>query len=138
MKFCDKEIQDCLLNGGKIKRKSDNFSMFLNNNGSLCYRCEYIHMYCINKQDLTSDDWEIVVPEYDWDEIIKDKVLCVFTGDVQGESYPIIGTLLQFNDNMDYPFKARTTKGHILLFEKCEPFIPSRYHIIEWLKHKYG
>ena len=75
MKFCDERIQKHLLNGGKIKTKSDNFPMFLNKYGSMCYKNMY---YSINKNDLTVDDWEIVEPEYDWDKIIEDKVLCEF------------------------------------------------------------
>ena len=79
MKFCDEKIQKHILNGGKIKRESCNFLMFLNNKGFLCYQSDGpIHTCCINSKDLTADDWEIVEPEYNWDKIIKDKVLCIF------------------------------------------------------------
>ena len=82
MKFCDEIIQKHLLNGGKIKRESCDFLMFLNNEGLLCYQSEcQVHTCCINKKDLTADDWEIVEPEYDWDKIIKDKILCEFSDD---------------------------------------------------------
>lgn len=66
MKFCDEIIQKHLLNGGKIKRESCDFLMFLNNKGFLCYQSEcQVHTCCINKKDLIADDWEIVEPEYD-------------------------------------------------------------------------
>ncbi len=111
MKFCDEVIQKHLLSGGKIKRKSDNFPVFLNEYGNMCYQDMY---YTINKNDLLADDWEIVEPEYDWDKIIKDKVLCVFSDDV---AYKIntITTLVAKDEDFYY-----TNNG--TFYVNCKPF----------------
>lgn len=116
MKFCDERIQKHLLSGGKIKRKSDNFPVFLNEYGNMCYQDMY---YTINKNDLTADDWEIVEPEYDWDKIIKDKILCVFSDDV---AYKIntITTLVAKDEDFYY-----TNNG--TFYVNCKPFNPTDY-----------
>lgn len=127
MKFCDERIQKYLLNGGKIKRESCDFLMFLSNNGLLCYQSEcHVHTCCINKKDLTADDWEIVEPEYDWDKIIKDKVLCIF---IDNEDFhdAIISTLKGKDDS--YFYDARS-----IWFMYCKPIKASDYNIINDLK----
>ena len=102
MKFCDERIQKHLLNGGKIKRKNSNFSIFLNENEDLCYQFECTSLYYLTKQDLTSEDWEIIEPKYDWDKIIKDKVLCVFWDDESYSRVPIVvGLLSKVNENKE-------------------------------------
>lgn len=94
MKFCDERIQKHLLSGGKIKRERCDFLMFLNgNNGNLCY--PWGCAYCLDKEDLTVDDWEIVEPEYDWDKIIKDKILCQFWDSNQETQTPCVGYLAE-------------------------------------------
>lgn len=128
MKFCDERIQKHLLNGGKIKRKSDNFPVFLNdNNGLLSYQSDgYARTSCINKKDLTADDWEILEPEYDWNRIIKDKVLCVFWdyGDII-----TVGTLKYVDDRNK--FVSREYFSH---FDYCKPFNPAEFNIAKNLK----
>ena len=129
MKFCDERIQRHLLNGGKIKRKSCNFLMFLNNNGFLCYQSDGpVHTCCINSKDLTADDWEIAEPEYDWDKIIKDKILCVFSDYEDYRTY-VISPLIKVEDN-NFSFKTidELSYGH------CKPFNPAEYNVAKNIK----
>ena len=125
MKFCDERIQKHILNGGKIKRKSDNFHVFLNKYGSMCYQNMY---YSINKNDLTADDWEIVEHEYDWDKIIKDKILCVFSHQENFE-YKMISILSKKDEDNDCYFTSQGTR-----FRYCKPFNPADFNIVEDLK----
>lgn len=132
MKFCDEKIQKHLLMGGKIKRKSDNFPVFLNEYGNMCYQDMY---YTINKNDLTADDWEIVEPEYDWDKIIKDKILCVFNyinepNDLYG-LYPILGYLKEYKPDEDYKFTGVMIDSCKADFKQCKPFNPADYNIVK-------
>lgn len=129
MKFCDEIIQKHLLNGGKIRRESCDFLMFLNNKGLLCYQSEcQVHTCCINKKDLISDDWEIVEPEYNWDKIIEDKVLCEFSHQENFE-YKAITTLDRI-DNQDGIYY--TSQG--VLYRYCKPFNSSDYNITKNIK----
>ena len=125
MKFCDKKIQNHLLSGGKIKTKSDNLPVFLNKYGSMCYQDEY---YSINKSDLTADDWEIVESEYDWDKIIEDKILCVFSDYEDYRTY-VISPLIKVEDN-NFSFKTidELSYGH------CKPFNPAEYNVAKNIK----
>lgn len=122
MKFCDERIQKHLLGGGKIKRRSCNFPMLLSNNGGFCYQCDYIHTYCLNRGDLTADDWEIVEPEYNWDKIIKDKILCVFSNE---ENYRNV-RLSRLSLISDGKFKLLGG----LSYNYCKPFNPAEYYKI--------
>lgn len=137
MKFCDKKIQECLLNGGEIKRESYDFLMSMDdNNGRLNYQCN--DAYCINREDLTADDWEIVETKYDWDKIIKNKVLCVFNGinnhnDLYG-IYPILGYLVKYNENENYKFTAVMIDSCRAEFINCKPFNPAEFNIAKDLK----
>lgn len=127
MKFCDEKIQKHLLNGGKIKRESCDFLMFLSNNGLLCYQSEcHVHTCCINKKDLTADDWEIVEPVYDWNKIIEDKILCLFS-DNKGFKYNIFSTLRMKDDNLYYTDNGTT-------YKYCKPFNPAEFNIAKDLK----
>lgn len=118
MKFCNEKIQKHLLSGGKIKRKSDNFPVFLNdNNGLLSYQSDdYTRTSCINKKDLTADDWEILRPEYDWDKIIKDKILCQFWYELEVTDTPIVGYLTKKTAD---GFQG---KGWYCIWKHCKPF----------------
>lgn len=131
MKFCDKRIQKHLLNGGKIKRESCNFLMFLGDDGLLCYQSNgCVHTCCISKKDLTADDWEIVEPEYNWDKIIKDKVLCVFWDDESYSRVPIVvGLLSKVNENKTFRVADR-----FVSFQNCKPFNPADFNIAKDLK----
>ena len=129
MKFCDKRIQNHLLNGGKIKRESCNFLMFLNNKGFLCYQSDGpVHTCCINNKDLTADDWKIVESEYDWDKIIKDKILCVFSHQEDFE-YKMISTVNKKDEDNDCYFTSQGTR-----YRYCKPFNPAEYNVAEDLK----
>ena len=77
MKFCDEKIQKHLLNGGKIKRRDFDVEVVLNKDKRLS--CDGSSYYILTQYDLTVDDWEIIEPKYNWDKIIKDKILCVFS-----------------------------------------------------------
>ena len=125
MKFCDERIQNHLLNGGKIKTKRDNFPVFLNKYGSICYKDMY---YSINKTDLTADDWETVEPEYDWDKIIKDKILCVFSLQKNFE-FKTISILSKKDEDNDGYF---TSQG--MWYRYCKPFNPADFNIAKDLK----
>lgn len=126
MKFCDERIQNNLLNGGKIKRESCNFLMFLNNSGFLCYQSDGpVHTCCINSKDLTADDWEIVESKYDWNKIIKDEVLCIFSDD-KNFKYEMISTLTKIDD-------CYYTKNGIW-YKYCKPFNPADFNIAKDLK----
>lgn len=62
MKFCDKEIQDHLLNGGKIIHSDLHYPIFLGNNCkddmSLIYTTEYdgVFDFVVSQSDLERDD----------------------------------------------------------------------------------
>lgn len=94
MKFCNKKIQKHLLNGGKIKRTGNvgivNCPIMFNN----C-SLEFADggKYHISILDLTSNDWEIVKPKYDWEKIMKDKILCQFWDNNQETQTPCVGYL---------------------------------------------
>ena len=125
MKFCDEKIQRHLLKGGKIKTKSDNFPVFLNKYGSMCYKDMY---YSINKNDLTADDWEILESDYDWNKIIKDKILCVFSLQKNFE-FKTISILSKKDEDNDGYF---TYQG--MWYKYCKPFNPADFNIAKDLK----
>lgn len=142
MKFCDERIQQHLLNGGEIKRNDDkywfNFRSMKLIDDKLCYtdggkeHCE------LNKDDLTSDDWEILKLEYDWNKIIKEKVLCVFnyidnSDDLYG-SYPILGYLIEYKHDEDYKFTGVMIDSCKADFKQCKPFSLTDYNIAKNLK----
>ena len=129
MKFCDEKIQKHLLNGGKIKRESCNFLMFLNNKGFLCYQSDGpVHTCCINSKDLTADDWEILESDYDWDKIIKDKILCVFSHQENFE-FKMISILSKKDEDNDCYFTSQGTR-----YRYCKPFNPADFNIAKDLK----
>ena len=126
MKFCDKRLQNHLLNGGKIKRRDFDVEVGLNKVKRLS--CDCSGYYILTQYDLTVDDWEIVEPEYNWDKIIKDKVLCEFWDDEKDTDDPCVGLLAK-----------RTTIGFYrtngcCLWKNCKPFNPAEYNIAKDLK----
>ena len=106
MKFCDKRIQEHLLNGGKIKRTLNSCvrTLHITKQGYVSY--EFYEFYTLTVDDLTSNDWEIVEPEYDWDKIIKDKILCVFWNN-NSDNYAI-GPLIKVLDDSCHKFVSET------------------------------
>ena len=126
MKFCDKRLQNHLLNGGKIKRRNIEVLVSLNKEKRLS--CDCSDYYFLTKFDLMYDDWEIVESEYDWDKIIKDKILCVFSHQENFEYKAI--TTLDRRDNQDGIYY--TSQG--VLYRYCKPFNPADFNIAKDLK----
>lgn len=126
MKFCDKIIQNHLLAGGEVKRVNANPG----------YRSMRIgDDYQLDRDDLIADDWEIVVPEYDWDEIIKDEVLCVFWNN-DSDNYAI-GHLVKVLNNSCHKFVSETyadNKMRGIHWNYCKPFNPEDYKIAKNIK----
>ena len=121
MKFCDERIQNHLLNGGKIRKHNIDIIVSINKEKKLS--CDCSKFYIITQYDLTADDWEIVEPEYDWDKIIKDKVLCEFWDDFEDKENPIVGCLTK-----------KTAKGFYksecyFSWKCCKPFNPADFNI---------
>lgn len=130
MKFCDEKIQNHLLNGGKIKRTSYVYSIFLNESSKkLSYKYQdKIIEYSISKDDLTSDDWEIVKPNYNWDKIIRDKILCQFWNELEETDEPYVGYLTKKTAEEFY------RNGCNCGWKFCKPFNPKDYHIAKNIK----
>lgn len=127
MKFCDERIQNHLLNGGKIKRSGADYLIRLNgNNDTVCCKHGYISVYIFKREDFATDDWEIVEPEYDWDKIIEDKILCLFS-DNKGFKYNIFSTLRMRDNNFYYTDNGTT-------YKYCKPFNPAEFNIAKDLK----
>lgn len=128
MKFCDEKIQKHLLSGGKIKRKlgSCNIIANISENGFIYDNSKTFYIFC--KEDLTADNWEIVEPEYNWDKIIKDRILCQFWDD---DEFSLIGTLIKIgspeplfrrykyqSDNGRYWINCRPVRKDEVIFYK--------------------
>lgn len=128
MKFCDERIQKHLLNGGKIKRNDLNTIICINNDKRLSCGRLFNSLYILTENDLTVDDWEIVEPEYDWDKIIKDKVLCIFSDD-KDFKYKVISTLNRRSDNADYYLTYQR-----VWYKYCKPFNPADFYIAKDLE----
>ena len=129
MKFCDERIQNHLLNGGKIIYSDLHYPIFLRG-GTICFKngSGEILSYSIREDDLTVDDWETVEPEYNWDKIIKDKILCVFSHQENFE-YKMISILSKKDEDNDCYFTSQGTR-----FRYCKPFNPADFNIVEDLK----
>ena len=129
MKFCDERIQKHLLNGGKIKRVNKDYSyrsIVLGDN-SFKY-ADNGDRYQLDRNDLEADDWKIVEPKYNWNKIIKDKILCVFSDYEDYRTY-VISPLIKVEDN-NFSFKTidELSYGH------CNPFNPAEYNIAKNIK----
>ena len=126
MKFCDERIQNHLLNGGKIKRRDFDVEVGLNKEKRLS--CDCSRYYILTQYDLTVDDWEIVEPEYNWDKIIEDKILCVFSDYEDYRTY-VISPLIKVEDN-NFSFKTidELSYGH------CKPFNQADFNIAKNIK----
>lgn len=124
MKFCDEIIQKHLLNGGKIK-KTGNVGIV--NCPIMFKNCllEFANggKYPFSILDLTVDTWEIVEPEYDWDEIKKDKILCVFWNGMKKTDDPCVGYLSKKAAEGFY------RKGWNCSWQHCKPFSPADFNI---------
>lgn len=131
MKFCDKRIQKHLLNGGKIKKSDCGIwkyrPILIDDDGVLVF-ADTEEYYTLSKQDLTANNWEIVEPEYNWDKIIKDRILCQFWDD---DEFSLIGTLIKIgspeplfrrykyqSDNGRYWINCRPVRKDEVIFYK--------------------
>ena len=126
MKFCDERIQKHLLNGGKVKRRDIDVVVSINKEKRLS--CDCSKFYFLTQYDLIYDDWEIVEPEYDWDKIIKDKILCEFWDDFEDKENPTVGCLTEKTA------EGFCVKGWYCSWEHCKPFNPAEYNIAKDLK----
>lgn len=93
MKFCNKKIQKHLLNGGKIKRRIETREIIIHLAKTGSFFNDKGDVFYISITDLTANDWEIVKPKYDWDKIVKDKILCHFWDNNQETQTPCMGYL---------------------------------------------
>ena len=127
MKFCDERIQNHLLNGGKITHSDLHYPIFLSDDTRLSYKNENDEVwgYALFKRDLTSDDWEIVEPEYNWDKIIKDKILCQFWDELDETDATCVGYLTKKTVAGFY------VNGWNYRWKNCKPFNPADYNIAE-------
>ena len=129
MKFCDERIHRDVLNGGKIIYSDLHYPIFLRG-GTICFKngSGEILSYSIREDDLTSNDWEIVEPKYNWNKIIKDKILCVFS-DYEDYMTYVISPLIKVEDN-NFSFKTidELSYGH------CKPFNPADFNIAKNIK----
>ena len=129
MKFCDERIQKHLLNGGKIKRVNKDYSyrsIVLGDN-SFKY-ADNGDRYQLDRNDLEADDWKIVEPKYNWNKIIKDKILCVFSDYEDYRTY-VISPLIKVEDN-NFSFKTIDELSYV----HCKPFNPVYFNIAKDLK----
>lgn len=138
MKFCDKEIQNHLLNGGKIKRTCDNRDWDyrpIKLDDELLEFADNEDDYVITRDDLTATNWEIVELEYDWDKIIKDRILCLFWND-DYDDYKLGYINKNFNDGLLQCDVLGENTFHIHMYniKNCKPFNPAKYNIAKDLK----
>ena len=130
MKFCDERIQNHLLNGGtirKIKSKAgwnyrpikldDEVLVFADNGDN----------YVITKDDLIND-WEIVESLYDYDKIIKDKILCQFWNEIEFSDELCVGYLTRKTADGFY------RNGWDCIWKHCKPFNPTEFNVVKDLK----
>ena len=112
----------------KLKKSTHRYPVFLDNAGSLCFNnINITYDYTMAKKDLTDDDWETVEPKYNWDKIIEDKVLCIFSSD---ESFK--DKIVSILTKIDGYYYYYTTSG--LWFKYCKPFNPEDFNIAKDLK----
>lgn len=130
MKFCDKEIQDHLKKGGKINRPFFGNPIYFNDLDLVFKYKDNEKVYCLNKEDLTADDWQITDDYYDY--LIDNKVLCFFWNE-DDEEYDI-GYLKSVNKKFsDYPFLGEILTNRIPTFEyylHCKPVEGKKFNII--------
>ena len=128
MRFCDEIIQKHLLSGGKVKRPFFTSPIYYNDYSVVFKYNNKEKIYCLNKVDLAAYDWEIVEPEYNWDKIIKDKILCQFWDGVKKTDDPCFGYLSK------KAAEGFNRKGWNCSWQHCQPFNPADFNIAKDLK----
>lgn len=128
MKFCDERLQNHLLKGGKIRNNTYEGSYVIYIDNNLIIRKDNGEYYTIKGQDLFSDKWEIVETKYDWDKIIKDKILCEFSDD---EDYKeeVISILIAKDEDEGFYVNLQGFR-----YKYCKPFNPADFNIAKDLK----
>lgn len=129
MKFYDERIQKHLLSGGKIIRvnKNHDYRPIILGDDSFEY-ADNGDYYQLNRNDLEADDWVIVEPKYNWNKIIKDKILCVFS-DYEDRGTYIISPLIKV-EGKDFSFMTIEE----LSYSHCKPFNPADFNIAKNIK----
>lgn len=128
MNFFDAKIRNHLLAGGIIKRKNWSISIGFDKYGQLRWKDRNGYLYEVVMSDLKADDWKITRPMYDYEKIIRDKVLCLFWDIGNGNEPYIIGTLDRVDDYSHYPFIYHRKNGSS--YECCEPFNPKMHNVV--------
>ena len=126
MKFCDEKIQNHLLKGGKIRKRDIDIVVSINEEKRLS--CDCSGYYILTQYDLLADDWEIVEPEYDWDKIIKDEILCQFWNELKETEIPIVGCLTKKTSEGFF------IKGRYGSWKHCKPLNTTDYNIAKNIK----
>ena len=128
MKFYDERIRKHLLKGGKIRNNTyeGSYIIYIGNNAII--RKDNDECYTINGQDLYSDKWEIVETKYNWDKIIDDKILCVFSYYEDFRTFNI-STLVY----VDYKNDTYKTNEN-MIYNYCKPFDYEEFNVAKDLK----
>lgn len=133
MKLTDEKILEALKAGKRIRLCGGTNKYCLNKKGDIVIDGEN-NFISLNVAVL-SYDFEIVEQEFDWDRIIKDKVLCIFNymdniTDLYCY-YPILGHLIEYDPDKDYKFTGVMIDSCKANFRQCRPFNPENFNIAE-------
>lgn len=128
MKICDEAIQKHLLNGGKIKRMIETYEIVIHIDKYNYFFDDDGDVYHFDNFDFIADDWEIVEPGYNWDKIIKDKILCQFWDELEETDTPIVGYLTKKTAEGFYG------KGWHCSWTHCKPFDSVHFNAAKDLK----
>ena len=115
MKFIDNEIQQALLTGKRVYHGGNCYYIKSRTNELVKDTARDAKAARLSKYDLTTTDWSLTPLEYDYDAIIKDKVLCRFWNDCDAFSNYIYGRLEKAKDGK---FNLQHTN---MYFDNCEP-----------------
>ena len=116
MKFIDRAIQEALLAGQKVYHGKNCYYIDNGVDGILIQENASGKMAAIlSKKDLSTTDWSLCQPVYDYYAIIKDEVLCRFWNDSDVVSNYIYGKLASVKDGR---FNLRHSS---IYFDNCEP-----------------
>lgn len=128
MKIYDEKIQKHLLYGGKIKRELETYEVVLHIDENRFFLDDDGDIFNITITDLMYNDWEIVEPEYDWDRIIKDKILCEFWDEIEDKENPCVGCLSKKTVEGFY------RNGWDCFWKCCRPFNPNDFNVAKNIK----
>ena len=126
MKFYDGKIQNHLSKGGKIRNNIVEGSYIIYIDDNAIIRKDNGEHYTIKGQDLSSDKWEFVKSKYNWNKIIEDKILCVFSDNKNFQNGVI--SVLKNKDKDNY----YNVRG--VFYNYCKPFNPADFNIAKDLK----